>query len=170
MSEDTAPIVVGARLRARFFAKVAMSDGCHEWLAAKDRNGYGRFGVSGSRTRLAHHVAWAIEHGDDPRGSVLMHSCDNPGCVNPEHLSLGTHADNVADRVAKGRGRWRALSGELHPNTKLTDEQVVAIAARLSAGETVASLAREYGVSEWPIRQIKHGKRKLAGSTTGGSK
>jgi hypothetical protein len=86
-----------------FFSKVAFTDDCWLWQGTTN-NGYGLFRVRG-KTRLAHRVAFAIEHGYTPAGMVVMHRCDNPPCVNPDHLVLGTQRGNMQDAVAKGRSR-----------------------------------------------------------------
>jgi hypothetical protein len=76
-------------------------DGCWPWLLAPGHNGYGRFGKPGLR---AHRVAYALANGPIPDGSHVLHDCDNPACVRPSHLKLGTHQDNMRDRDRKGRG------------------------------------------------------------------
>jgi endogenous inhibitor of DNA gyrase (YacG/DUF329 family) len=94
----------------RFWANVDRTDpaGCWPWIGPARRQGYGVFGKP---ARMAHRIAWALDRGRDiPTGGIIMHLCDNPICVRPEHLRLGTHADNIADKVAKGRHRQIAPS------------------------------------------------------------
>jgi hypothetical protein len=86
----------------RFWEKVDQSGNCWLWTAGCDRDGYGVFRHE-SRQWRAPRVAWTLTHGDIPEGMVVMHACDNPPCVNPAHLSIGTYQDNARDAVRKGR-------------------------------------------------------------------
>lgn len=86
--------------------------GCWEWVHAKTIEGYGHFGFFGKRGK-AHRFSWELYNGKIPKGILVCHSCDNPSCVNPEHLWLGTDADNARDKVAKNR-QWRPV-GKKHP-------------------------------------------------------
>lgn len=76
--------------------------GCHEWSKSRDRYGYGLIKYNG-KMRLVHRVAYEVLKGESIKGWHILHSCDNPCCYNPDHLSLGTHLDNMRDRAAKGR-------------------------------------------------------------------
>lgn len=91
-------------LQERFWRKVHKTDGCWEWTGSRDRKGYGKIAKGGAPTipLLAHRVSWAIHHGD-PGDLCVLHRCDNPPCVRPDHLFLGTIADNNRDMTQKGR-------------------------------------------------------------------
>ncbi len=133
----------------KFWPRVERVDGCWEWLGGRTRQGYGALVVAG-RAYRAHRVSWEIHNGPIPPGMFVCHHCDNPPCVNPDHLFLGTPADNVHDMDAKGRrGRgWHPrLMGELHHASKLTDAQVVAIREAVAGGEAKRSVARRFSIS-----------------------
>ena len=86
----------------RFWDKVEKTDGCWMWTASTFNDGYGKFKFEG-KNRRAHRMSWIIENGEIPEGMLVMHSCDNPLCVNPSHLSLGTPKENTRDMVNKNR-------------------------------------------------------------------
>ena len=133
----------------RFWAKVKKLPGenaCWEWTANKTVGGYGKFGVKGRKPRMitASHIAWELTYGKPPVMRVLHH-CDNPACVRPSHLFEGTQTDNMRDASAKGRLR----SGETHPRTKLTANQVREIREAYATGAySSRSLADKYGLCD----------------------
>lgn len=108
--------------QSRFWAKVEKSSGCWTWTGGKLSSGYGRIRMNMKRVR-AHRAAWRIAKGEIPTGMSVLHKCDNPACVNPDHLFLGTQQDNLKDMCAKGRGRSGSGPGELNGNSKVTWEQ-----------------------------------------------
>lgn len=106
----------------RFLCSVEVqSNGCWLWRGSPEKRGYGRFYMNGNHNVRAHRAAYVLFRGEIPAGMLVCHSCDNPGCVNPAHLWLGTGSDNMRDMVAKGRGRFhyglRAHCEAGHPFT-----------------------------------------------------
>ena len=119
-------------------------EGCIEWTGARIPNGYGMKRHHG-RQVLVHRWAWEQANGPIPEGMYVLHHCDNPPCFNIEHLFLGTHADNMRDKMVKGRFQ-----------SKLGVEDVVVIRARSANGARHCDLAREYGVSQSHVLNIVH--------------
>ena len=146
--------VHGKSLRERFFHYTKQSAGCWEWAGSKDANGYGRLNVGG-KPILASRASFLLHHGDVPAGKCVCHKCDNPGCVNPEHLFIGTQAENVADMHTKGRARKRGLPGVTHHAAKMTPEAVREIRA---GGKSDAHWATHFGVSRATVHAIRTGK------------
>lgn len=140
---------------ARFWERVDKTshpNGCWLWIGSLRSNGYGRLHWSG-KTALAHRVSYEIENGAFSRELDVLHKCDNPQCVNPEHLFLGTDLDNNRDMMQKGRARY--LHGEQLPQAKLSKEKVQEIRERYAAGGVYQyELAREYGVAKSSISYI----------------
>jgi hypothetical protein len=143
-------------LSERFFAKIRKNDstGCWEWTAQRDRCGYGRISKN-QKPAIAHRVSYEMHKGPIPHGAFIMHSCDNPACVNPDHLSPGSHKDNMADMALKGR----SPRGAMHPRpcAVLTERDVIEI--RAARGVTQKMLGAKYGVGQDQISRIRAGKR-----------
>lgn len=140
------------KLFHRFMSKVSVSDGCWDWTAFRNHDGYGMFGV-GRKAVSAHRVAFLLFNGDIPAGLCVLHTCDRPACVNPQHLYVGTQLQNIRDRVE--RGRSRAPIGEEHGMAKLTRADVEMIRAEIAAGCVQERLAERYGVTPTTISAIK---------------
>lgn len=139
----------------RFEAKIGSkrAEQCWEWIGGKMPNGYGSFSID-RHTKYAHRLALARAlRRDLAPGEMALHSCDNRGCVNPEHLRIGTHANNMQDKI--DRDRFTRTPGESHGMHKLTDDAVRSIRERLANGERQRVLATEHGVSQALISFIK---------------
>ncbi len=144
-----APVILPV-VAMRFWSNVSRgnSDACWPWQRARNRRGYGRVGAR-RVYRLAHRMAWEITFGAIPLGTFVLHHCDNPPCCNPAHLFLGSHDENMADMVRKGR----QLKGSLKAQAKLTETSVRDIRDRYMHGETLTALSACFGVS---ISQVHH--------------
>lgn len=148
-------------LQVRFDAKVQKGEGCWLWQGVLSA-GYGQLWSGGPRAegRMlgAHVVSFLLHKGPVPGDKFVLHCCDVRACVNPEHLFLGTQADNMADKAAKGRA-WRPV-GELHPGAKLSDSDVLLIRSEAKRGRrgVLSALASRFGVSPSHISSIVRGK------------
>lgn len=151
----------------RFWAKVDRKgeNDCWIWTASKNKRGYGRFVWEG-RGKGVHVIAWMLLRGNIEAGLCVLHNCptgDNPSCVNPNHLFLGTKQDNSRDMAAKGRAGSqvhpeRLPRGREHPLSRLTEDQVRIIKARCSKGESQSEVARQYGVAAVTVHHIMRGR------------
>lgn len=143
----------------RFETRFHITPGCWEWDAKADKDGYGWFCIGKEKLR-AHRVSYQIYKGQTPGALHVLHKCDNPRCVNPEHLFLGTNVDNVKDKISKGRQmrgpgameNRRSFKGELSPTAKLTQIQVDAIR---QDGRLHRLIAADYGVCRATVSHIK---------------
>jgi hypothetical protein len=130
--------------------------GCWSWSGATSEHGYAKVG-----SQFGHRLAWEIHNGPIPDGLFVLHRCDNPPCTNPDHLFLGTHADNMADATAKGRlnGRPNRPRGEQVKNSKLTVAKVRELRKLALAGRSTQALAALFGVSDDCVRSVITRKR-----------
>jgi len=140
------------------------NNGCWIWQGAVDTRGYGHFRWEGKLTR-AHRFAFQMVQGEIPKmpgyhGAIVMHTCDNRLCCNPDHLRVGTHADNMADMKAKGR-RKGIGTGIENGRAKLTADQVSRIRADTRGKRTIAP---EYGISPAQVQRIRTGQQWSANS------
>ena len=142
----------------RFLRKVRIDTGgtgCWQCLGAKLPRGYGRFYYEG-RARYAHRVALQLLQGVRvPADRVVMHACDNPSCVNPDHLSVGTQRDNMRDASRKGRVVYtQDWTGERNPKAKMSDRDRTDLMHASSRGASNRALAQHYGVTITRVQQI----------------
>jgi hypothetical protein len=126
---------------------------CWEWTGFKDKDGYGKIRV-GKRNVAAHRIAWELTHGPIPDGQLVRHKeCNNPGCVNPTHLRLGDHLQNMRDRVEANH----YATGERHHAAKLSDDEAQAVR---SATGTYKQIADMFRISESQVGNIKRGDQR----------
>ena len=146
-------------IEERFWSKVDKKEPEDCWLWKAYSQGkylpYGRMGYKDGKLILAHRLSYILNKGD-PGNLCVLHKCDNSLCVNPDHLFLGTHEDNMKDKVNKNR--QSKMPGSTHPSAKLSEQDVIEIKKRLSDGETLKSIAKKYNVHFSTISYIKIGK------------
>jgi hypothetical protein len=145
----------------RFWSKVQKTDGCWIWTASKRHKGYGAFCYSKNGVVVqgrAHRFMWEMVYGDIPAGMFVLHRCDNPACVNPDHLWLGTNQDNVDDMMRKGRhvsggtyckrtdsGKWK--KGKCHWNYRMSDEKISEIRSDRKNGLSYGLISKKHSIS-----------------------
>jgi hypothetical protein len=135
-------------------------DGCWEWLGPKNNKGYGFTYIRElSRRMTAHRASYTLRYGQIPEGLWVLHRCDNPACVKPSHLFLGSPKDNVQDMIAKGRdNRKNGLKGESHVCSKHSDATIIAIRTDYIAGVSIDRLCEVYSVSRNSIHDYTGGR------------
>lgn len=148
----------------RFWSKVDKSGECWTWTGAMGRKNYGVFRHN-NRTTKAHRFAYEMAHGAIPAGMFVCHTCDNPSCVNPAHLWVGTPKENSLDMVRKGRTHKPGFKmpkghnrGERSSSAKMTWAKVHELRARRAAGERLSVLAAEYGIAKKTVQGIVSGR------------
>ncbi len=145
-------------LKRRFWTKVRIGapTDCWPWAAMQNKAGYGLFRL-GSVKVLAHRVAYALSW-QDPGDLIVCHRCDNPVCVNPSHLFIGTTADNAMDKAAKGRGRTRDQRGDRNARAAISAEAIPEIVDAFKRGENNTLIGKRHGVSHATISLIRLGR------------
>ena len=139
-------------IKDRFFARVKKGDSCWEWSGIPRRGGYGQIMVQRQRW-FSHRLSWTIANGKIPDEIFVLHKCDNPICVNPDHLFLGTAEDNAQDSVAKGR----SSRGERNGMAKIKADDVVEMRRRYFSGETQVALAKTYKIDRGHLSKVVNG-------------
>jgi hypothetical protein len=157
--QEATPILIGSRRHVKFTTTerfnqkwtADLESGCHIWTASTNLQGYGEFGIvrrPAHKIHAAHRVSWELHRGPIPPGMKILHKCDRPRCVNPDHLFIGTQKDNMQDCVTKGRKN--SAKGEKNCKAKLTVEQIQEI--RLSSDR---GLGRRYGIGSNQVYRIR---------------
>lgn len=147
----------------RFWTKVDQSggpDACWLWTSTRMTSGYGQIHHE-QQMRLAHRVSWQIHNGAIPIGLFVCHKCDNPPCVNPSHLFLGSNSENMQDAGRKGRTTLQAhpelVWGSKNGSAKLHERDISVIRSRLRNGDSQIRIASDYGVNSKVIYKINRG-------------
>lgn len=161
-------------LSLRFWSKVDKSGECWTWTAAlRGSNGYGQFWDDGPV--FAHRFSWVMAVGPIPSGMLVLHKCDNPRCVRPEHLFLGTHLDNARDRNAKGRQsrgsfhsavrkrtKWRTYRGGENVSANISDGHARVIVDMHASGFSQREIGRRFSLSPQFVNRVVRGQRYAA--------
>jgi hypothetical protein len=151
-------------LEERFWSKVdkAGPDDCWPWNRSRFPSGYGQFKLHpGESPQKASRMAWTLTFGSIPDGLLVCHRCDNPPCCNPRHLFLGTHADNNADKITKGRHPQRKpefVADLVHRVRKLSDEEIAEARRLRATGVAFRAIAARFGVHHTTIVRLVIGK------------
>lgn len=140
-------------ISSAFWKNVLKTDSCWLWTGAKSKAGYGQLGHR-KKVLYAHRVSFELHKGVVPKGMVVCHTCDNPQCVNPEHLFVGTHCDNMHDAIDKNR----------LPGTKISDSTVEAIRRDYGDNIPISKIAVQYDVSQTAAWRIAHRQRRACHS------
>jgi hypothetical protein len=148
---------LGESLRDRFYRNAIVKEGCWEWKGCFQAQGYPMLGHKSLKNGkdVGHRISYMVHKGPIPSGMVIMHECDNPACTNPDHLRLGTHQDNVDDKICKGRMR----RGADRANSKLDWVKVKRIRNMLPGLYKHPEIAEMFGVSRSLVSMIISNKR-----------
>lgn len=140
--------------RLKVYSKTDAGSGCLEWIGAK-RKGYGRLRIAG-KDYAAHKLSWIESNGPIPNGMWVLHRCDNPACIQPSHLFLGTAKDNFDDMHCKGR--YTPPRGEKQPNAKLNADKVLSLRKLYAKGMQFRQMAKAFGINEATIKDCVRGE------------
>lgn len=142
--------------RTFFYAALASeTDECIVWPFSRDAKGYAMFALPGYKSRRGHRLIYQIATGETlGHEELVMHSCDNPPCLNPRHLSKGTNADNLGDMVRKGRSHH----GQRHYMTRLSEDQARQVRELRRRGVPSTAVAEQFGISASSVRSIASGE------------
>jgi hypothetical protein len=140
-------------IQERFNSKIERIPGidCWIWNAAQHQFGYGHIRY-GNKIEVAHRVSYILHYGEIPEGKCVLHQCDVPQCVNPEHLFVGDTIDNINDRIKKNRSKGLSRPGALNPGVKLSESDVLAIRAD---NRPQKDIAKDVGISKTQVGRIK---------------
>lgn len=141
-----------ADMKNKLLAKIKYINDCWEWQGSLHRQGYGHFPYK-RKILLAHRVSWNLFNGYIPENIKVCHKCDNPKCINPEHLFLGSQKENVDDMFQKKR---KDHQGEKHPRAKLTKEKVLEIRQMIEKGISQEIICKKYNITNGHVGSIKH--------------
>jgi len=144
----------GLTVPERFLKYVKKTEYCWLWVGSKNNKGYAQLNVSGV-PKLASRISWEIANGPIPKGKYILHKCDNPLCVNPDHVYPGDQTQNMADMWGRGRAKPGLVQGQKHGMSKLTELDILAIR---SSDETVKEICEHFGVSHTTVSDIKNRK------------
>ena len=149
-------IYIMKTLEERFLSKINKTETCWLWTKYKNKKGYGQFAVTSNNIQQAHRISYELYYGEFDNNLFVCHKCDNPSCVNPDHLFLGTPQDNMTDKVKKSR--QSNLIGSYNPNHKLIEEDIIEIKNLLLSGMKQKEIAQKYNVDRMTIYYIKYNK------------
>ena len=141
--KELRPVVPRLSLVDRFWTNVSRANGCWEWTGKRNRKGYGQI-RDREKNRSVHRVSWELHFGNPPPGMLVCHRCDNPPCVRPDHLFLGTARDNMRDCAAKGRAGFQ----------KVSPTDISELVRMRLAGRRIKDLAREFGISRSSVSRL----------------
>ena len=144
-------MLIPVKDKERFFSKIKKSNSCWLWQGGRWSQGYGRFKSRGIDLK-AHRISYSIYKGEIQNGLLVCHYCDNPPCVNPDHLFLGTNKQNTQDMLRKGR---HSFTGSMNPKAKLKDQDIIEIRRMILEGIFQKEIGRKFNVSQATISDIK---------------